>query len=114
MNLYSQTMEDEDCTLVRYLIAEDNPNYEFLDDDDDIHTLVSAIDAESSYHGSIHVRRLVPKERVDGGSYANTLLPILFTPLKSFVKGIEHVMSNYCLFSQYVHVAYIFYLAGTV
>jgi len=66
MNLYSQTMEDEDCTLVRYLIAEDNPNYEFLDDDDDIHTLVSAIDAESSYHGSIHVRRLVPKERVDG------------------------------------------------
>jgi len=66
MNLYSQTMEDEDCTLVHYLIAEDNPNYEFLDDDDDIHTLVSAIDAESSYHGSIHVRRLVPKERVDG------------------------------------------------
>jgi len=80
-------MEDEDCALVCYLIAEDNPNYEFLDDDDDIHTLVSAIDAKSSCHGSIHVRRLVPKERVDGGSYANTLLPILFTPLKSFVKG---------------------------
>ena len=48
------------------------------------------------------------------GSYTNTLLPILFTPLKSFVKGIEHGMSNYCLFSQYVHVAYIFYLAGSV
>jgi len=30
-----------------------------------MHTLVSAIDAESSYHGSIHVRRLVPRERVD-------------------------------------------------
>ena len=48
------------------------------------------------------------------GSYANTLLPILFTPLKSFVKGIEHGMSNHCLFSQYVHVAYIFYLAGSI
>ena len=55
-------MEDEDCTLVRYLIAEDNLNYEFLDDDDYIHTLVSAMDVESSYHSSIHVRRLVPRE----------------------------------------------------
>ncbi|XP_039775946.1 uncharacterized protein LOC120643603 [Panicum virgatum] len=59
-------MEDEDCTLACYLIAEDNPNYEFLNDDDDIHTLVSAMDAESSYHGSIHVRRFVPRERADG------------------------------------------------
>ena len=116
MNLYSQTMEDEDCTLVRYLIAEDNPNYEFLDNDDDIHTLVSAMDAETSYHGSIHVRRFVPRECVDGEARiirqyfaANPIYT-----LKSFVKGIEHGMSNYCLFSQYVHVAYIFYLAGSV
>ena len=59
-------MEDEDCTLVRCLIVEDNPNYEFLDDDDDIHILVSAMDAECSYHGLIHVRRFVPRERADG------------------------------------------------
>ncbi|CAN6244890.1 unnamed protein product, partial [Urochloa humidicola] len=37
-----QIVEDEDCTLLRYLIAEDKPNYEFLDDDEEIHTLVSA------------------------------------------------------------------------
>ena len=34
-------MEEEDCALVCYLIAEDNPNYEFLDDDNDIHIGVS-------------------------------------------------------------------------
>ncbi|CAN6314973.1 unnamed protein product [Urochloa humidicola] len=59
-------MEDEDCTLLRYLIAKDKPNYEFLDDDEEIHTLLSAMDAENSFHCSIHKRRLVPRDRADG------------------------------------------------
>ncbi|CAN6357897.1 unnamed protein product [Urochloa humidicola] len=59
-------MEDEDCTLLCYLIAEDKPNYEFLDDDEEIHTLMSAMDAENSFHRSIHKRRLVPRDHADG------------------------------------------------
>lgn len=37
-----EIMEDEDSTLVRYLIGEDKPDYEFLNDDEDIHTLMSS------------------------------------------------------------------------
>ncbi|CAL5079984.1 unnamed protein product [Urochloa decumbens] len=42
-----QTMEEEDdCTLIRYLIAEDKPNYELLDDDDEeMDTMVAVMDA---------------------------------------------------------------------
>lgn len=35
-----QTMEDDDSALLRYLIAEDRPNYELLLDDDDDEDMV--------------------------------------------------------------------------
>ncbi|CAN6229816.1 unnamed protein product [Urochloa humidicola] len=59
-------MEDEDYTLLCYLIAEDKPNHEFLDDDEETHTLVAAMDAENSFHRSIHKRRLVRRDHADG------------------------------------------------
>ncbi|CAO2196728.1 unnamed protein product [Urochloa humidicola] len=62
-----QTLEEEDdSTLIRYLIAEDKPNYELLDDDDeDMLTMVAAMD-DKSFHRSIHKRRLVPRDHADG------------------------------------------------
>ncbi|CAN6347458.1 unnamed protein product [Urochloa humidicola] len=54
-----QTIEEEDdSTLIRYLIVEDKPNYELLDDDnEDMDTMMAAMDHESSFHRSIHKRR---------------------------------------------------------
>ncbi|CAO2171667.1 unnamed protein product [Urochloa humidicola] len=51
--------EEDDSTLIRYLIVEDKPNYEFLDDDDeDMDSMMAAMDVENSFHRSIHKRRL--------------------------------------------------------
>ncbi|CAN6351784.1 unnamed protein product [Urochloa humidicola] len=59
-----QTMEEEDDS---FLIAEDKPNYELLDDDDeDMATILAVMDAENSFHRSIHKRRLVPRDHADG------------------------------------------------
>ncbi|RLN32809.1 uncharacterized protein C2845_PM03G00900 [Panicum miliaceum] len=63
-----QTMEEEDnSTLIRYLIAEDKPNFELLDDnDEEMDTMVAAMDAENFFHRSIHERRFVPRDHADG------------------------------------------------
>ncbi|TVU47526.1 hypothetical protein EJB05_07130 [Eragrostis curvula] len=58
--------EDDDCTLLRYLIEEDQPNYELLDDDEEIGSIVAAMDEESTFHRTIHERRLVPRDHADG------------------------------------------------
>ncbi|TVU25793.1 hypothetical protein EJB05_28302 [Eragrostis curvula] len=58
--------EDDDCTLLRYLIEEDQPNYELLDDGEEIDAMVAAMDEENSFHRTIHERRLVPKDHADG------------------------------------------------
>ncbi|RLM66541.1 uncharacterized protein C2845_PM16G15310 [Panicum miliaceum] len=63
-----QTVEEEDnSTLIRYLIAEDKPNFELLDDDDEeMDSMVAAMDAENSFRRSIPERRLVPRDHADG------------------------------------------------
>ncbi|TVU18694.1 hypothetical protein EJB05_34805 [Eragrostis curvula] len=58
--------EDDDSTLLRYLIQEDQPNYELLDDSEEIDAMVAAMVEESSFHRTIHVRRLVPRDHADG------------------------------------------------
>ncbi|TVU40000.1 hypothetical protein EJB05_13445 [Eragrostis curvula] len=58
--------EDDDCTLLRFLIEEDQPNYELLDNGEEIDAMVAVIDAESSFHRTIHERRLVSKDHADG------------------------------------------------
>jgi hypothetical protein len=43
-------MEEDDSTLLRYLIAEDQPNYELLfDDDEEMATMAAAIHVESCF-----------------------------------------------------------------
>ena len=58
-----QTMEEDDSILLRYLIVDDQPNYELLfDDDEEMATMVAAMDAESSFNRLAHTRRLVPRD----------------------------------------------------
>jgi hypothetical protein len=60
-------MEEDDSTLLRYLIAEDQPNYELLfDDEEEMAITAEAMDAESSFHRSKHTRRVVPRDHADG------------------------------------------------
>jgi hypothetical protein len=41
-------MDEDDSTLLRYLIAEDQPNYQLLfDDDEEMATMATAIHVES-------------------------------------------------------------------
>ncbi|RLN42877.1 uncharacterized protein C2845_PM01G15750 [Panicum miliaceum] len=63
-----QTVEEEDnSTLIPYLIAEDKPNFEFLDDgDEEMDTMVAAMDAENSFHRLMHERRLISRDHADG------------------------------------------------
>jgi hypothetical protein len=52
-----QTVQDDNGTLLRYLIAEDKPDFDLLDDhDDEMDTVVAVMDAKSSYYRSINVR----------------------------------------------------------
>jgi len=60
-------MDDEDSSLIRFLTAEDTPNYELLDDDDEeVDAMVAAMDADSLHHSSMLERRIIPRERADG------------------------------------------------
>jgi hypothetical protein len=61
-------MEEDDSTFLRYLIAEDWPNYELLldDDNEEMAAMVASMEDESSFHRSAHVRRLVPRDHADG------------------------------------------------
>jgi hypothetical protein len=42
MSQLYQTMEEDDSTLLQYLIAEDQPNYELLFDDDEEMAIMAA------------------------------------------------------------------------
>jgi hypothetical protein len=57
-------MDDDENSLLRYLIEVDTPNYELIDDEDEeVHAMMSALDVQRSYR---RPRRSVPRERVDG------------------------------------------------
>jgi hypothetical protein len=57
-------MDDDENSLLWYLVEMDTPNYELIDDDDEeVDAMVVAIDARHSYH---RPSRSVPKECADG------------------------------------------------
>lgn len=57
-------MDDNENSLLRYLIEVDTPNYELIDDEDEeVHAMVAALYVQHSYRRS---RRFVPRERADG------------------------------------------------
>ena len=51
----TETMDDDENFLLRYLVVEDTPRYEFLDDDDEDEVVgtVATMDAASSHGGAI-------------------------------------------------------------
>lgn len=106
-----------DCTLLQYLIAEDKSNYELLyDDDEEMDTMVATIDAKSSFHRSTHVRRLVPRDHANGEAriirhyFADNPM---YTP-GQFRRRYRTWHIKFLSFCQYVSIAYIFKLAGSV
>jgi hypothetical protein len=53
-------MDDDENSLLRYLVEVDTPNYELIDDDDEeVDAMVVAMDAHRSYH---RPKRLIPRE----------------------------------------------------
>jgi hypothetical protein len=67
MERLHRLMEEDDSTFLRYLIAEDWPNYELrFDDDEEMAIMAAAMDVESSFHRSKHTRRVVPRDHADG------------------------------------------------
>jgi hypothetical protein len=57
-------MDDDENSLLRYLIEVDTPNYELIDDEDEeVHAMVAALDVQRSYR---RPRRSVPRECADG------------------------------------------------
>ncbi|WVZ93099.1 hypothetical protein U9M48_039108 [Paspalum notatum var. saurae] len=62
-------MDDHENSLLWYLVAVDTPNYELIDDDDEVVDAVVAIMDDGSSHRyrlDVGPRRLVPRERYDG------------------------------------------------
>jgi len=64
----TKTMDDDNNLLLRYLVVEDTPRYEFLDDDDEDEVVgtVATMDAASSHGGAIRQRRLIPRDHGAG------------------------------------------------
>jgi hypothetical protein len=57
-------MDDDEKSLLWYLVEVDTPNYELIDDDNkEVDAMVAAMDAQGSYR---QLRRSVPRERADG------------------------------------------------
>jgi hypothetical protein len=57
-------MDDDENSLLWYLVEVDTPNYELIDDDDEeVDAMVAAMDDQRSYR---RPRRSVPRERADG------------------------------------------------
>ncbi len=64
----TETMDDDDNFLLRYLLVDDTLRYELVDDDqeDEVLATVATMDAESSHGGAIRQRRLTPRDHGAG------------------------------------------------
>ena len=64
----TQTMDDNENSLLRYLVLEDMPRYEVMDDDDeeDVVRTVGNMDAKSSHGRRIRPRRVIPRDHGAG------------------------------------------------
>src|SRR6266540_5861083 len=61
----TETMDNDDNFVLRYLVEEDTPRYELLDDDDE-EEVVATMDVERSHGGAIRPRRIIPRDHSAG------------------------------------------------